>query len=171
MALPSNYTGQACSLARTLEVIGERWTLLVVRDAFYGVRRFNDFAAHLNIPRSVLTARLASLTEAGVLQRADDHAKRSEYLLTSKGLALWPVVLSLISWGDEFYADKGPRRLFLHETDSAPLDAGSTCTACGEFVRPFDIIIIPGPGLKPVDEDSDLVTKVLAQPHRLLTAI
>ena len=69
MALPNDYAGQACSLARTLEVVGERWTLLIVRDAFYGVRRFGDFAAHLGIPRAVLAERLKSLTAAGVLAR------------------------------------------------------------------------------------------------------
>jgi DNA-binding HxlR family transcriptional regulator len=171
MALPSDYTGQACSLARTLEIIGERWTLLVVRDAFYGVRRFNDFAAHLKMPRSVLTARLVSLVEAGVLQRANGQSKRSEYLLTAKGLALWPVVRSLIAWGDEFYADDGPRRTFLHEADRGPLDAGSVCAACGQLVEPFDVIVVPGPGLKPSTADSDVVTKALSESHRLLTAV
>ena len=69
MALPNDYAGQACSLARALEIVGERWTLLIVRDAFFGVRRFGDFAAHLRIPRAVLAERLKSLTAAGVLTR------------------------------------------------------------------------------------------------------
>src|ERR1700753_299078 len=74
MALPNDYAGQACSLARTLEVVGERWTLLIVRDAFFGVRRFGDFAAHLAIPRAVLAERLKSLTAAGVLARVPAQA-------------------------------------------------------------------------------------------------
>jgi DNA-binding HxlR family transcriptional regulator len=171
MALPSDYTGQACSLARSLEVIGERWTLLVVRDAFYGVTRFNDFAAHLKMPRAVLTARLATLVEAGVLERACVRTKRSEYLLTAKGLALWPVLLSMISWGDEFYAAAGPRRRFLHDTDGAALDAGSVCTECGQSVAPADVVLAPGPGLEPATEDCDIVTKTLTHPRRLLTPI
>src|SRR5262249_26464799 len=128
-------------------------------------------AAHLKIPRSVLTARLSSLIEAGVLVRADDHAKRSEYLLTPKGLALWPIVLSLINWGDEFYAEKGPRRVFRHQTDGGQLDARSTCTACGQLVEAADVVTAPGPGLEPATKDSDLVTTALAQPRRLLSAI
>jgi DNA-binding HxlR family transcriptional regulator len=171
MALPSDYTGQACSLARSLEVIGERWTLLVLRDAFYGVTRFNDFAAHLKLPRAVLTARLTSLVEAGVLERVCVRTKRSEYLLTAKGLALWPVLLSMISWGDEFYAAAGPRRLFLHDTDGAPLGVGGVCTDCGQSVGPADVILAPGPGLEPVTPDSDNVTKALTHPRRLLAPI
>jgi DNA-binding HxlR family transcriptional regulator len=171
MALPNDYTGQACSLARSLEVIGERWTLLVLRDAFYGVTRFNDFVAHLKMPRAVLTARLGSLVEAGVLERVCARTKRSEYFLTPKGLALWPVLLSMISWGDEFYASAGPRRLFLHDTDGARLDAGSVCTECHQPVGPGDIILAPGPGLDPVTEDCDIVTKTLAHPRRLLAPI
>src|ERR1700753_1084550 len=74
MALPNDYAGQACSLARALEIVGERWTLLIVRDAFFGVRRFGDFAAHLGIPRAVLAERLKSLTAAGVLARVPAQA-------------------------------------------------------------------------------------------------
>jgi DNA-binding HxlR family transcriptional regulator len=171
VALPSDYAGQACSLARSLEVIGERWTLLVVRDAFYGVTRFNDFAAHLKMPRAVLTTRLTSLVDAGVLERVCVRTKRSEYLLTAKGLALWPILLSMTSWGDEFYAAAGPRRVFLHDIDGAPLGVGSVCTKCGQSVGPAAVVVAPGPGLGPVTKDCDIVTKTLARPRRLLTPI
>jgi DNA-binding HxlR family transcriptional regulator len=87
MTLPSTYADRNCSLARTLEVVGERWTLLVVRDAFFGVRRFGDFATRLGIPRAVLTSRLKSLVLEGVLSREADAAGSIEYRLTDKGPA------------------------------------------------------------------------------------
>src|SRR5689334_13383651 len=96
MALPSTYADGNCSLARALEIVGERWTLLIVRDAFYGVRRFGDFATQLDIPRASLATRLKSLVEEGVLAR-DEDAK--EYRLTPKGIALWPAVRALMAWG------------------------------------------------------------------------
>src|SRR5260370_23058019 len=107
MALPNDYAGQACSLARSLEIIGERWTLLIVRDAFWGVRRFADFLDHLRLPRAVLARRLKALTAAGLMTRVAGE-RHLEYELTDKGRALWPVVLSLMSWGDDFCAPGGP---------------------------------------------------------------
>ena len=97
MTLPKEYAGERCSLARALEVGGERWTLLIVRDAFFGVRRFGDFAAHLEIPRAVLTSRLAALVEAGVLAPEPGPHGHDEYALTGKGRDLWPVVRSLLA--------------------------------------------------------------------------
>src|ERR1700742_1354229 len=101
--LGKNYEAQDCSLARALEVAGERWTLLVVRDAFYGVRRYNDFLVHLGIPRAVLATRLLTLEQAGVLEKRpyQQSPPRYEYVLTGSGLALWPVVRSMIRWGSE----------------------------------------------------------------------
>src|ERR1700719_763307 len=97
MALPKDYAGQRCSLSRALEGVGERWTLLIMRDAFFGVRRFGDFAAHLGVPRAVLTERLESLREAGVLAETRGSHGYSEYVLTDKGLSLWPVVRDLLN--------------------------------------------------------------------------
>src|ERR1700734_2367806 len=99
MALPKDYVGQWCSLSRALEVVGERWTLLIVRDAFFGVRRFGDFAARLGVSRAVLTERLESLREAGVLAETPGSHGYSEYMLTAKGLSLWPVVPDPLRWG------------------------------------------------------------------------
>ena len=121
MALPNDYAGQACSLARSLEIIGERWTLLIVRDAFWGVRRYADFIDHLRMPRAVLASRLKTLIAAGVMTRVAGE-RHLEYELTGKGTALWPVVLSLMSWGDDFCAPGGPRRLFRHAADGGPVD-------------------------------------------------
>jgi DNA-binding HxlR family transcriptional regulator len=167
MALPSDYTGQACSLSRSLEVVGERWTLLIVRDAFFGVRRFGDFVAHLQIPRAVLADRLKSLTASGVLARVPGAGRRAEYELTSKGVLLWPVVRSLMAWGDDHYAPAGPRRVFLHAEDGAPVEPGGRCSGCGQMAEPADTVVAPGPGLVPAGGD-DPVTAALAQPHRLL---
>jgi DNA-binding HxlR family transcriptional regulator len=117
MALPKDYAGEVCSLARALEVVGERWTLLIVRDAFVGVRRFSDFAAHLDIPRAVLTHRLAALVESDVLAVVPGAHGHDEYVLTTKGLDLWPVVRGLLAWGDDHYSPAGPRRGFRHAPD------------------------------------------------------
>ncbi|MEU4266677.1 helix-turn-helix domain-containing protein [Streptomyces sp. NPDC026092] len=169
MPLPRDYSGQSCALSRSMEVVGERWTLLIVRDAFFGVRRFGEFAAHLRLPRAVLADRLASLTDAGVLARLPDTGRREVYALTSKGVALWPAVRALTSWGDDFYGSAGgPRRVFRHADDDAPIAEDGRCTGCGAPVPVGDVLVAPGPGLAPPAEDDDPVTAALARPHRLL---
>jgi DNA-binding HxlR family transcriptional regulator len=171
MALPRDYEGQACSLARTLEVVGERWTLLILRDAFYGVRRFGDFVGHLRIPRAVLTDRLKSLAAADVLIRVARAGHRVEYELTEKGLSLWPVVRALVAWGDDYYAPTGPRRIFRHTADDAPLDPTGRCTRCDAVVPVEDTVVAPGPGLAAPTEDDDPVSAALVRPHRMLTSL
>ncbi|MBD0746898.1 helix-turn-helix domain-containing protein [Streptomyces sp. CBMA152] len=168
MTLPRDYTGQSCSLARSLEVVGERWTLLIVRDAFYGVRRFGDFAAHLSVPRAVLTDRLTNLVEADVFARVPGAGRREVYELTPKGVSLWPVVRALTSWGDEHYATAGPRRIFRHAADDAPLTPDGRCTRCDTAVEVRDTLVTPGPGLGAGDGDDDVVSLALRRPHRLL---
>jgi DNA-binding HxlR family transcriptional regulator len=167
MALPRDYENQACSLARTLEVVGERWTLLIVRDAFYGVRRFSDFLVRLRIPRAVLTERLNGLVAAGVFERVGDPAGRQEYVPTEKGRALWPAIHALMSWGDEYRAPKGPRRLFVHEACGTEVDAVGWCPTCRVVVDLAALLVAPGPGLAG-DEPSDAVTDALSEPHRML---
>ncbi|RSS59207.1 helix-turn-helix domain-containing protein [Streptomyces sp. WAC01280] len=174
MTLPRDYRGQTCALSRSMEIVGERWTLLILRDAFYGVRRFGEFAAHLAVPRAVLTDRLATLVEAGVLDRRPEPGtgRREVYVLTPKGIALWPAVRALTAWGEEFYAaEGGPRRVFRHVGDEAPIDAGGQCTDCGTAVPVEDILVTPGPGLGPPAEAVDPVTAALTRPHRLLTPL
>ena len=176
MPLPKDYAGQQCSLSRALEIVGERWTLLIVRDAFFGVRRFGDFVAHLGIPRAVLAERLASLTAQGVLEGTSGAHGHTEYVLTAKGLTLWPVVRSLLTWGDEHYSDGGPRRVFHHAADGGPVGGDGTCTTCGRPVPVQDLLVTPGPGLvsRLADPDSvsaDPVSAALASPHRLLEPV
>ncbi|MFD8208762.1 winged helix-turn-helix transcriptional regulator [Streptomyces sp. NPDC059695] len=174
MTLPRDYRGQTCALARSMEIVGERWTLLILRDAFYGVRRFGEFAAHLGVPRAVLTDRLATLTEAGVLARrpGDGTGRREVYGLTDKGVALWPAVRALTAWGEEFYAAAGgPRRVFLHAADEDRVAPDGLCAGCGAAVPVQDLLVAPGPGLAPSAPDDDPVTAALARPHRLLTPL
>ncbi|PKN79405.1 MAG: transcriptional regulator, partial [Chloroflexi bacterium HGW-Chloroflexi-9] len=95
-----------CSVARSLDVVGERWTLLVLRDAFQGKRRFEEFSRSLPVARNVLTDRLRTLVEHGVLERRqyEEHPPRFEYRLTPKGMDLYPVIVALIQWGDRYLA-------------------------------------------------------------------
>jgi DNA-binding HxlR family transcriptional regulator len=171
MTLPKDYAGERCSLARALEVVGERWTLLIVRDAFFGVRRFGDFAAHLDIPRAVLTQRLAALVEAGVLALVPGAHGHDEYALTGKGADLWPAVRALLAWGDEHYSAVGPRRVFRHAADDGDVAASGISAACGAMVGSADLVVAPGPGLAAIAPKTDPVSAVLNAPHRLLQPI
>jgi DNA-binding HxlR family transcriptional regulator len=131
-----------CSLARTLAVIGDRWTLLVLRDAFLRVRRFEEFETSLKIARRVLSERLALLVADGILTRVayQERPKRHEYRLTDKGLALYPAILSLVHWGDRYYAGKdGPPVLHRHLACGHDFRSVLTCSQCGEPVQARDV--------------------------------
>jgi DNA-binding HxlR family transcriptional regulator len=169
VALPKDYAGQRCSLSRSLEVVGERWTLLIVRDAFFGVRRFGDFAAHLGVPRAVLTERLEGLRAAGVLAETRGSHGYREYVLTDKGVSLWSVVRDLLSWGDEYCSDNGARRVFQHVQDAGMLAPDGTCAACGRVVPPADLLVLPGLGYD--EPGDDFVSKALTTAHRLLDPV
>ena len=110
-----------CSVAGTLEVIGEKWSLLVLREAFFGVRRFADFQANLGAPKAVLTDRLGTLVASGVLARvpyqADGERQRHEYRLTDKGRDLYPTLVALMQWGDRYLAEDGEAPLALEHRD------------------------------------------------------
>jgi DNA-binding HxlR family transcriptional regulator len=169
MVLPRDYAGQHCSLSRTLEIVGERWTLLIVRDMFFGVRRFGDFVAHLGIARGVLTERLETLHEAGVLTVARGDHGYSEYLLTDKGISLWPAVNALMEWGDEHCSPGGPHRVFRHTEDDGAVVAGS-CEVCGIVVPPGELVVMPGPGYRGA-QGPDIVSTALGTEHRMLEPI
>jgi DNA-binding HxlR family transcriptional regulator len=157
MPLGSDYAGQSCSLARTLEVVGERWTLLILRDLFFGVRRFSDLQRHLDIPRAVLSARIAALVADGLVERRPYRPGRDELLLTEQGVELWPAVHALMQWGERHHSPRGPRRVFVH-------------AECGSVPLPGELEMRPGPGAGPPRRD-DAVTVALGQPRRLLAEL
>jgi DNA-binding HxlR family transcriptional regulator len=126
-----------CSVARSLEVVGEWWTLLILRDAFLGVRRFDDFQRDLGIARNILADRLATLVCEGILERRQyaDHPPRHEYRLTEKGRDLYPVVVSLLRWGDRWAADDaGPPVELEHRVCGHRGTPVLTCPGCGQEV-------------------------------------
>jgi DNA-binding HxlR family transcriptional regulator len=167
--LGKDYQGQDCSLARSLEVVGERWTLLIVRDAFYGVRRFNDFQAHLDIPKAVLSGRLNGLVEHGILERRPDphHAGRHVYELTAAGRDLWPALHALLAWGDRHRYPNS--RVFTHAACGTRLDASGVCATCGLTPGPDGIVMKPRRGRGTLRDDP--VTAALRAPHRLLEPV
>lgn len=176
--LGKDYDRQDCALARALEVVGERWTLLVLRDCFFGVRRFADLRAHLDIPRAVLSDRLATLVDAGILERRPYAPGRDEYVLTEDGLDLWPALFSLARWGDRHRVGPGGgRRRFRHAdcpAGGADLAAGGVCPACGTLPPPA---ALETRALDPDEDDGtrperdDAVSRALRRPHRLLTPL
>lgn len=149
--LRNDYTELNCSVARTLEVVGERWSLLVVRDAFWGIRRFDDFQRDLGISRNVLAARLTHLVELGILQRERycEHPERFEYRLTERGLDLFPVLMAMADFGDRHaLPENGPPRLFKHKACGGPIDKRHLrCERCGVEVEARDLTMEDGPGL------------------------
>src|SRR5215813_7188178 len=130
---------QACSLARTLSVIGDRWTLLILRDCFLRVRRFDDFQERLGIGRPILADRLGKLVEAFVLAKVpyQQNPTRYEYRLTPKGLDLYPVIMSIVHWGDAHMAGKQGRPLLhRHDLCDQDFDPVMVCSHCGERLEP-----------------------------------
>ena len=147
--LPRTYDDQTCSVARALEVLGDRWTLLVIRDAFLGVRRFDDFQRRLGVARNVLSDRLQRLTEEGLLERHryQERPERFEYRLTEKGIDLWPTVITLMKWGDRYYAPpEGPPRVVRHRECGGEVTAHLTCDKCGASMTAREVFSEPGPG-------------------------
>jgi DNA-binding HxlR family transcriptional regulator len=149
--LPRTYDTQLCSIARALEVLGDRWTILVIRDAFLGVRRFDDFHRSLGVARNVLTDRLGRLVEEGVLERVryQERPERFEYRLTAKGRDLWPVTMALLHWGDAHYVAPGGRpRVVRHRDCGGEVTRHLTCDRCGAELGPQDVTAERGPGAR-----------------------
>ncbi|MET0702596.1 MAG: helix-turn-helix domain-containing protein [Mycobacterium sp.] len=165
MALRREYDNELCPVARSLEVIGERWTLLIIRDAFYGVTRFSDFRSHLGLPPAVLSERLRLLQEHGVIVTAEAASRRDEYRLTDKGEQLWPVVWAMMHWGNEHYVENGARRPIVHHLCGGTLTPLGNCARCGTIPRPRDLEVHPRrePGTR-----DDRISLLLQTPHRLL---
>src|SRR5262249_25676315 len=146
--LERTYPTQVCSIARALEVVGERWTLLVLRDTAFRPRRFEELHSSLGLARNVLTERLQWLCEEGLLERRpyQDRPPRYEYAATDKAHDLLPVLAALIAWGDQYYAPDGPPRLMRHRGCGGAFELKPTCAGCGAEVTWRDLESAPGPG-------------------------
>ena len=144
--LKRDYDGQNCSIARTLAIVGERWTLLIVRDAYLGRRRFEEFHESLGISRNVLTERLTRLVDEGILERVpyQEHPTRYEYLLTQKGRDLRVALTALRQWGDTYVSEKPPT-LLRSKADKRPVIA-ALIPADQPHLRVDEVEAVPGPG-------------------------
>ena len=140
---------QHCSVARSWVVLGERWTMLVLRECFNRTRRFEAFQAHLGIARNVLTDRLATLVDEGILERRQyqDRPPRFEYRLTEKGLDLYPVLVSIMKWGDKWQSDNKPPVRLVHTLCDHDANPKLVCSHCGEELRAREVRPEAGPGL------------------------
>jgi DNA-binding HxlR family transcriptional regulator len=149
--LRNDYADQNCSIAHALEAVGERWTLLILRDAFLGTRRFDDFQRNLGIARNVLQSRLEHLVEAGILRREryQERPERFEYRLTRKGVDLWPVLVSLMKWGDRHAAPGGPPVILRHVGCGGEADDRRICERCGKLLEADEVAPELGPGALP----------------------
>ena len=142
---------QVCSIARSLEVLGERWTLLVIRDVFNGHRRFDQIRDNLGVARNVLSTRLQTLLDEGILEKRayQERPLRYEYFLTEKGLDLWPVMISLLHWGDRHLdPGEGPPMLIVHKGCGGTIDDRRICQRCGKALEVREATTQPGPGLE-----------------------
>ena len=146
-----SFAGMDCSVAQCLEVVGEWWSMLVVRDAFLGVTRFDDFQRRLGISRNILNERLNTLVEAGVLIRMpySEHPPRDDYRLTDKGRDLWPVLTAMRQWGDRHAAPSGPPLRVTHKACGAVTEAVLVCSSCGEHLGARDVEAAASPGHSP----------------------
>jgi DNA-binding HxlR family transcriptional regulator len=147
------YSDENCSIKGTLEIVGEKWSLLVLREAFFGIRRFDDFHRVLGCARNLLSERLAKLVEQGVLDRVayqdPGQRRRHEYRLTEKGLDLQPVLVALMQWGNRWTAEPdGPSVEVLHRDCGAPVNAVLACERGHSTLAPRDTEAVPGPGAR-----------------------
>jgi len=140
-----------CSIGQSLEVVGEWWSLLIIRDAFMGVTRFDEFHERLGIARNVLNHRLSYLVDEGVFERVaySERPPRFDYVLTEQGRDLWPVVVALRQWGDRWRAPDGPPLQLQHRQCGHVGDLIMVCQQCGEPVGPTDVNPIAEPGYLP----------------------
>ena len=147
----SSFAHMRCSIARSLDVIGEWWTLLIVREAFFGSRRFGEFEKRLGITRHVLAERLKKLVEAGVLDKVayQQRPVREEYRLTTKGRDLYPAIMALVNWGDRHMSGpEGAPIRHIHRTCGQPMHGVLVCSDCGEPLQPRDVQLVEAPALK-----------------------
>jgi DNA-binding HxlR family transcriptional regulator len=143
-----SFADMDCSVAQCLEVVGDWWTMLIVRDTFLGVTRFEDFQRRLGISRNILQQRLSKLVDSGILVRVpySEHPPRHDYRLTAKGRDLWPVLTAMRQWGDEHAAPDGPPLQVVHDACGSVTHLVMTCDVCDQPVGPRDVHVEPGPG-------------------------
>ncbi|WP_288336285.1 helix-turn-helix domain-containing protein [uncultured Gordonia sp.] len=146
----ASFSGMNCSVAQSLEVVGEWWTLLIIRDALFGVTRFDDFSTRLGIARNVLTQRLDTLVEHGILIRDpyQDNPVRYDYRLTDKGRDLWTVINALRQWGDKWSAPDGAPVELVHTGCGHTTTLEPVCSECGEHVDRGSVTVRRGPGAR-----------------------
>ena len=142
--LQRDYPTQYCPVAGSLEVVGERWTLLIIRDVFLGIRRFEDLQRDLGVARNVLQARLERLVEHGILVKRpyQERPLRCEYRLTEKGADLWPVLVALLNWGDRYTIDGERPMILRHRVCGGELDDRRRCTVCGSDVSVTEAVAV-----------------------------
>lgn len=146
--LGKTYDSQICSIARALELVGERWSLLIVRDAlFAGTTRYVEFQRRLRIATNILQNRLDGFVEAGIMQRRAKSSAGPEYVLTEKGRDLAPALIALTQWGDRWAAPDGPPIRYTHETCGAEVGVAITCATCGTLADAGGVQARPGPGM------------------------
>jgi DNA-binding HxlR family transcriptional regulator len=153
--LQRTYEDQVCSVARTLEILGERWTLLIVRDCLLGLRRFDEFQESLGVARNILTDRLRRLVDAGVLDRVEyqQRPQRFEYHLTATGRELGVPIVALMHWGDKHLSGgAGAPRLTRHHGCGGNVHVHLVCGRCGNRVPGSQLEVLPGPGLRAVED-------------------
>jgi DNA-binding HxlR family transcriptional regulator len=158
----TSFGGMNCSVAQCLEVVGEWWSLLILRDAFLGVTRFDHFEARLGIARNILTRRLIRLVDNGVLKRVpyDDHPPRSEYRLTPKGRDLWHVMTALRQWGDRWAAPRGAPLKIKHTGCGRVVEVVPVCSHCGERLDARAVTAIAGPAASDGDFDHTALARI-----------
>lgn len=142
MAKRTSFKDWNCSIAQAMEVMGEVWTPLILRDLFWGVERFDELVDDLGIARNILADRLRTLGEAGVVEKVayQERPVRHRYRLTEKGRDLWPILASLLAWGDKWAAgDDGPPVLLVHDVCGEEFHAVASCSACGDALDPRTI--------------------------------
>jgi DNA-binding HxlR family transcriptional regulator len=146
--LGRTYDSQVCSISRTLEVFGERWTFLILRNAVFAAStRFSEFQKSLGIATNVLASRLDHLVEQGVLERVTNESGEGEYRLTERGRDLVPALIALTEWGDRWAAPDGPPILYRHGSDEHPVRVRVMCDICGPLDELGEVEALPGPGM------------------------
>jgi len=153
------FDGQNCSIASTLAVVGERWTLLIMREVLLGRRRFAEIRGQVGIAPNILSDRLQTLVEHGLLERRryGKHPEALEYIPTEKGVDLTPILVALMEWGDRHAAPAGPPRVYVHTACGHDAHPELHCAHCGERLQASELKVRPGPGADPAQRAEPLL--------------